>query len=139
MNYLLDTCVLSEFTRRKPEQKVVHWVDSIDEDKLFLSVITIGEIQHGIVRLPESHRKTDLLVWLNNELIKRFDQRIIPLGAPMMLLWGNLTAQMESTGQPMAVMDSLIIATALQNNLIVATRNVSDFRPCGVQVINPWE
>ena len=70
MNYLLDTCVLSEFTRRKPEQKVVHWVDSIDEDKLFLSVITIGEIQHGIVRLPESHRKTDLLVWMNNELIK---------------------------------------------------------------------
>jgi toxin FitB len=139
MNYLLDTCVLSEFTRRKPEQKVVHWVDSIDEDKLFLSVITIGEIQHGIVRLPESHRKTDLLVWLNNELIKRFDQRIIPLDTPMMLLWGNLTAQMESTGQPMAVMDSLIIATALQNHLIVATRNVSDFRPCGVQVINPWE
>ena len=139
MNYLLDTCVLSEFIRRKPEQKVVHWVDSIDEDKLFLSVITIGEIQHGIVRLPESHRKTDLLVWLNNELIKRFDQRIIPLDTPMMLLWGNLTAQMESTGQPMAVMDSLIIATALQNNLIVATRNVSDFRPCGVQVINPWE
>jgi predicted nucleic acid-binding protein len=139
MNYLLDTCVLSEFTRRKPEQKVVHWVDSIDEDKLFLSVITIGEIQHGIVRLPESHRKTDLLVWLNNELIKRFDQRIIPLDTPMMLLWGNLTAQMESTGQPMAVMDSLIIATALQNNLIVATRNVSDFRPCGVQVIDPWE
>ena len=139
MNYLLDTCVLSEFTRRKPEQKVVQWVDSIDEDKLFLSVITIGEIQHGIVRLPESHRKTGLLVWLNNELIKRFDQRIIPLDAPMMLLWGNLTAQMESTGQPMAVMDSLIIATALQNNLIVATRNVSDFRPCGVQVIDPWE
>ena len=139
MNYLLDTCVLSEFTRRKPEQKVVHWVDSIDEDKLFLSVITIGEIQHGIVRLPESHRKTGLLVWLNNELIKRFDQRIIPLDAPMMLLWGNLTAQMESTGQPMEVMESLIIATALQNNLIVATRNVSDFRPCGVQVINPWE
>ena len=139
MNYLLDTCVLSEFTRRKPEQKVIHWVDSIDEDKLFLSVITIGEIQHGIVRLPESHRKTDLLVWLNNELIKRFDQRIIPLDTPMMLLWGNLTAQMESTGQPMAVMDSLIIATALQNNLIVATRNVSDFRPCGVQVIDPWE
>jgi len=139
MNYLLDTCVLSEFTRRKPEQKVVHWVDSIDEDKLFLSVITIGEIQHGIVRLPESHRKTDLLVWLNNELIKRFDQRIIQLDTQMMLLWGNLTAQMESTGQPMAVMDSLIIATALQNNLIVATRNVSDFRPCGVQVIDPWE
>ena len=139
MNYLLDTCVLSEFIRRKPEQKVVHWVDSIDEDKLFLSVITIGEIQHCIVRLPESHRKNDLLVWLNNELIKRFDQRIIPVDTPTMLLWGNLIAKMESTGQPMAVMDSLIIATALQNNLIVATRNVSDFLPCGVQVINPWE
>jgi predicted nucleic acid-binding protein len=140
MNYLLDTCVLSEFTRRRPaEEKVVRWMESVDEEKFFISVITIGEIQHGIERLPESHRKTELSVWMNNGLVKRFEQRIIPLDMPAMFLWGSLTAHMECTRKPMAFMDSFIVATALQNNLIIATRNVTDFLPCGVQVINPWE
>lgn len=138
MNYLLDTCVLSEFTRRQPEKKVIDWLDRMDEDTLFISAITIGEIQHGIERLPESHRKTELLVWFNNELIRRFETRILPLDAAAMLLWGSLVARMEQDGKPMSVMDSLIVATALQNNLIIATRNSSDFLPCGVQVINPW-
>jgi toxin FitB len=139
MKYLLDTCVISEFTRRKPEKRVVGWVDSIEEEKLFLSVITIGEIQHEISRLPESHRRTTLLTWLEGELINRFDFRILPLDTSTLFLWGSLTAQMESKGQPIGVMDSLLVATALQNNLIIATRNVSDFLPCGVQVINPWD
>lgn len=138
MNYLLDTCVLSEFTRRRPEEKVIHWIDQIDEEKLFISVITIGEIQHGIERLPESQRKTELLSWLNVGFVKRFEQRILPLDLPTMFLWGALTARMEHTGQPMGVMDSLLIATALRNNLIIATRNVNDFLPCGIQVTNPW-
>lgn len=139
MNYLLDTCVLSEFTRRKPEEKVVRWVDGMEEEKQFLSAITIGEIQHGIERLPESHRKTELLVWVNTGLIERFGQRILPLDTQTMFLWGSLVARMENIGQPMAMMDALIAATALQNNLIIVTRNGSDFLPCGVQVINPWE
>jgi toxin FitB len=139
MNYLLDTCVLSEFTRRQPEEKVLGWIDQIDEEKLFISVITIGEVQHGIERLPASHRKTELLVWLNNALIDRFRARILPLDTPTMFLWGSLAARMDQAGRPMGLMDSLMIATALHNNLVIATRNTSDFLPCGVQVINPWE
>ena len=139
MNYLLDTCVLSEFTRRQPDKRVIHWLDSIEEEKLFISVITVGEIQRGIERLPDSHRKTELLVWMNNGLLNRFAERIIAIDAPTMFMWGSLTARLEAAGQPMGVMDSLIVASALQNNLIVATRNVTDFLPCGVQVINPWE
>jgi toxin FitB len=139
MNYLLDTCVISEFTRRKPDEKVTQWVDSVDEEKVFLSAITVGEIQRGIERLPESHRKTELLSWMNNSFIPRFGQRILSLETQTMFLWGSLTARMENAGQPVALMDSLIVATALQNNLIFVTRNVSDFLPCGVQVINPWE
>jgi predicted nucleic acid-binding protein len=139
MNYLLDTCVLSEFTRRQPDKRVIHWLDSIEEEKLFISVITVGEIQRGIERLPDSHRKTELLVWMNNELLNRFAERIIAIDALTMFMWGSLTARLEAAGQPMGVMDSLIVASALQNNLIVATRNVTDFLPCGVQVINPWE
>lgn len=139
MNYLLDTCILSEFTHRQPEKKVLTWLEQMDENQLFLSVVTIGEIQRGIERLPESHRKTDLLVWFSNDLIRRFAPRIVPLDTPTMLLWGSLVARMEQNGKPMSVMDSLIVATALQNNQTIATRNISDFIPCGVQVINPWE
>lgn len=139
MNYLLDTCVLSEFTRRKPEEKVIQWLDSIAEDKLFISVITVGEIQHGIERLPDSQRKTKLIVWMNDGLIDRFGPRILPVDTQTMFLWGSLTAKMVLSGQTLGVMDGLIMATALQNNLIVVTRNVTDFLPCGVQVLNPWE
>ena len=139
MNYLLDTCVLSEFTRRQPDQRVINWLDSIEEEKLFISVITVGEIQRGIERLPDSHRKTELLVWMNKGLLQRFAERMIAIDAPTMFMWGSLTARLEATGQPMGVMDSLIVASALQNNLIVATRKVTDFLPGGVQVINPWE
>jgi predicted nucleic acid-binding protein len=139
MNYLLDTCILSEFTHRQPDKKVIQWLDSIEEEQLYISVITVGEIQRGIELLTESHRKTELLVWMNNGLIKRFENRIISLDLPTMLQWGSLTARMESNGQPISLMDSLIIASALQHNFIIATRNISDFLPCGVQLINPWE
>ena len=76
---------------------------------------------------------------MNTGLLTRFAGRMVAFDAPTMFLWGSLVARLEATGQPMGVMDSLILASALQNNLIVATRNVSDFLPGGVQVINPWE
>jgi toxin FitB len=139
MNYLLDTCVISEFTRHHPNEKVVQWVASLEEEKLFLSAITVGEIQRGVERLPESHRKTQLRVWMNSDLVERFGARILPLDAQTLLIWGSLTARMEGSGQTPSIMDSLIVATALQNNLMIVTRNISDFLPCGVQVLNPWE
>jgi predicted nucleic acid-binding protein len=138
VNYLLDTCVLSEFTRRQPDEGVIGWLNAIADANLFISVITVGEIQHGIERLPDSHRKTELLAWMNNGLLKRFAGRMIVIDVATMVMWGCLYARLEATGQPMGVMDSLIAASALQNNLIVTTRNVADFLPCGVQVINPW-
>ncbi len=139
MNYLLDTCVLSEFTHRRPSEKVVNWIDQVEEERLFVSAITVGEIQRGVERLPESHRKTELLAWLNDAFLRRFSTRILPLDAGTMLLWGSLTARMEQSGRPVGVMDSLIVATALQHNLIIVTLRVTDFLPCGVQVTNPWE
>lgn len=139
MNYLLDTCVLSEFTRRQPDQRVIDWLNSVEEEKLFISVITIGEMQHGIERLPDSHRKNELLVWMNARLLTRFAGRTVTIDAPTMFLWGSLVARLESTGQSMGVMDSLLLASALQNHLIIATRNTTDFLPGGVQVINPWD
>ena len=102
-------------------------------------MITIGEIQRGIERLPDSHRKTELQLWMNNRLLTRFAERMVTIDAPTMFIWGSLVARLKAAGQTMGVMDSLILASALQNNLITATRNVVDFLTGGVQVINPWE
>jgi len=139
MNNLMDTCVLSEFTRRVPDAKIIEWVKSINEDMLFLSTITIGEIKNGVESLPDSHRKNDLLVWLNEGVIGRFGPRILPLDTQTMLVWGGLRARTNQLGTKMALFDSLIAATALQNNLMVATRNTPDFIASGVQLINPWK
>jgi predicted nucleic acid-binding protein len=118
---------------------VIDRLNSIEEEKLFISVITIGEIQRGIERLPDSHRKTELQIWMNNVLLTRFAERMITIDAPTMFLWGSLFTRLAASGQKIGVMDSLILTSALQNNLIVATRNVANFLPSGVQVINPWE
>lgn len=139
MNYLLDTCVLSEFTRHVPNSKLIQWLDSMDESSLFLSVITVGEIQRGITRLVESRRQKELIIWMDTVINQRFQHRILSITAQTMLTWGALTARLEKEGHPMPVMDSLIAATVIENNLSLITRNVADFSQCGIQIINPWE
>ncbi len=114
-------------------------MDAIDEDDLFISVVTIGEIQHGIEKMSSSTRRNDLEIWLNNDLITRFNQRIIALDIPIMVVWGALIAQTESQGKRISVMDGLIAATAMKNNLVLATRNTTDFEACGTRIINPWD
>jgi len=138
MDYLLDTCVLSEFTRRLPDNQVINWIGAVEEERLHLCVITLGEIQRGIERLPESTRKSELLTWLNEKLLKRFEGRLVSIEATTMLLWGALTARLDSIGQPMSVMDSLIAACALHHGMTLVTRNITDFSPSGVKLINPW-
>ena len=140
MNFLLDTCVISEYTRREPNIKIIHWVDELDEMALFLSAITIGEINKGIERLPaESSRKQALALWLNNDLIRRFSDRIYPITTEVMLYWGSLFARLEASGQLISTMDSLIAATALVNHVVLVTRNEDHFRSTGVEIINPWK
>lgn len=140
MNYLLDTCVISEYTRRDPNLKVTHWVDELDESDLFLSTITIGEIKKGIELLPaDSKRKQALTLWLNNELLERFSGRIYPVTVEVMLHWGSLYARLETFGQTVSTMDSLIAATALSHHAVLVTRNEDHFRPAGVEMINPWK
>jgi toxin FitB len=139
MNYLLDTCVISEYTRREPNLKVIHWVDELDESGLFLSVITIGEIKRGIELLPTgSRRKQGLSQWLNDGLLERFAGRIYPLTVEVLLRWGVLYAGLEASGQAVSTLDSLIAATALFHHAILVTRNEDHFRPTGVEIVNPW-
>ena len=139
MTFLLDTCVISELVAKQPNLHVVQWVDSIDEDKLFLSAITIGEIKRGIEKLADSSRKSALAEWLGGDLLIRFTDRILPIDIPVMLVWGQLTAGLEKQGRRMPAIDSLIAATCLQARLDLVTRNESDFAHCGIAVVNPWE
>jgi predicted nucleic acid-binding protein len=139
MRFLLDTCVISELAARQPDPDVVRWVDSIDEERLYLSVITIGEIKKGIERLPDSKRKSTLAEWLEGDLLLRFEDRILPIDTRVVLVWGELTADLEKQGRRMPAIDSLIAATALQGRLSLATHNVDDFANSGVAVFNPWE
>ncbi len=138
MSYLLDACVLSEFTRRQPERKVVEWVSNADELALYISVISIGEIQKGITRLPGSPRKDELAKWLRSELMPRFGDRLLVLDAGILLDWGDLLARIEAAGRKMPAINSLIAATALHHDLILVTRNQADFEPSQVKIVNPW-
>ena len=138
MSYLLDTCAITEFTRRQPEPKVIQWLASADELSLYLSAISVGEIQRWIARLPDSARKDALARWLEMELVQRFSERLLPLDANTLFVWGNLTARLERNGQSMPAVDALIAATALQYDLTLVTRNQSDFEHSGVENFNPW-
>lgn len=138
MNFLLDTCVISELVASQPNPAVVRWVDSADEDRLYLSVITIGEIKRGIVKLANSKRKSALQEWLEGNLLIRFRDKILPIDTAVMLVWGQLAADLEKQGKPMPAIDSLIAATCLLRRLDLVTRNEIDFAHSGVKVINPW-
>ena len=139
MRFLLDTCVISELVARQPDPGVVRWVDSIDETGLFLSSITIGEIKRGIEKLDATNRQRALSEWLEDELLVRFKDRVLPIDTAVMLAWGKLVADLEKRGRPMPAIDSLLAATALQGGLTLVTRNESDFVHCGVVVVNPWK
>jgi toxin FitB len=139
MKYLLDTCVISELVSKQPNPDVVAWVDSLDADNMYLSVITIAEIRKGIAKLPDSKRKTSLESWLTEELIIRFSGRILSIDIDIMLTWGRMIGALELEGKKISAMDSFISAIALYGNLCIATRNENDFRHTGATLINPWK
>jgi len=138
LNYLLDTCVISELVRPTPDENVLNWLSQTPNERLFLSVITIGEIRKGISKLPDSKKKNRLANWLNT-LLEDYGSRIYPINLTVAENWGNIQAHAESKGTPLASIDSLIAAVALTYNLIIVTRNESDFIESNVTILNPWK
>ena len=137
--YLLDTCVLSEYIRKQPEQKVIQWLDLQLEANLFVSVLTIGEIKKGIVKIEQSQaeKSRKLNLWLQT-VIERFDNRILSLNKEILFQWGIICGNSEQKGRKLAVIDSLIAATAIFNRLTLVTRNESDFANLNITIYNPW-
>lgn len=138
MNYLLDTCVLSEATKRTPNPGVIDWLDQRDEESLFLSVLTLGELESGVSRLPASRKRERLRQWVDSDLRSRFEGRIVNVDAGVALRWGQLTAASAMRGRALPVIDGLLAATALVHDLTIVTRNAADLAVEGVQVFDPW-
>lgn len=139
MKYLLDTCILSELVKKKPDQRVIKWISGIEESKLFVSALTIGEIHKGIEKMPKSERRKMLLQWVDEDLQERFRRRIIPFDLQTAAVWGKMQARAEMSGKTMPIIDGMIAATAITHNLAVATRNISDMEAGKAMLINPWD
>ncbi len=139
MSYLLDTSVISELVRKSPHLPVLKWIGEQDEASLYLSVVTIGELEKGVARLPASARKARLQSWVRRDLVERFGERLLAVDLQAATRWGTYSGESEKRGQPLPVIDSLIAATASVHGLVVVTRNVEDFERCGVACVNPWD
>lgn len=139
MAYLLDTCTISEMVAAEPNANVLSWFQTQNEKTLFLSVITIGEIERGIYQLPASKKRTLLETWLFDELVPNFQGRILDINRKLITTWAKMTADLKTKGIIRPSFDSLIEAAALHHQLILVTRNVKNFQNSQVTILNPWE
>ena len=137
MNYLLDTCVISELVKPSPDANVVDWLSNTPTERLYLSVITIGEVRKGLTKLPDSKRKDLLTNWLNT-LLEDYQNRIYSINLTVAENWGVIQGKAEKKGNPMSSLDSLIAAIAYTHNLVLVTRNVRDFEASNLPIKNPW-
>jgi len=138
MKTLIDTDVLSEARKPDGNAMVKQRLASAQPDDLFISVISIGEITHGIARLPAGAKRRELEAWLS-VTERHFADRILPIDRDIAQLWGEITAKASIAGRTLHAADGLIAATALIHGLRIMTRNVKDYDPTGVLVSNPWE
>ena len=136
--FLLDTNVISELVRPRPDPRVVRWMDTTDEELFFLSVLTLGEIRKGITVLTDPARKVRLEAWLSGNLLPRFEGRILPIDQAIAERWGQITGSLAAQGSPLPVIDGLLAATALDHNLTLVTRNTRDVALTRVAVFDPW-
>ena len=136
--FLLDTNIISELIKPRPEPKVTSWVESINETLFFLSVLSFGEIRKGIACLADAARRVSLEAWLDSDLAVRFATRILPINRGVADRWGQLAAEANARNTRLPVIDGLLAATALHHNLTLVTRNTKDVAGTGVACFNPW-
>lgn len=138
MRYLLDTNAVSEWAKPAVDPGLSAWLADADEDRLFLSVITLAELRRGVARLDDGARRRRLDNWLRHDVPDRFAGRILPIDEAVADSWGEVTARREASGHGITAMDALIAATAIVHGLTLVTRNVRDFAPPVTAIVNPW-
>jgi predicted nucleic acid-binding protein len=137
MSFLLDTNAVSEWVKPRPNPGLIGWMESTDEDRVFISVITLAELRYGVERMAAGSRRSRLEQWLRDELPLRFEGRILPVDVDVAEAWGTTLSRSEAAGRPIGAMDAFLAATAEIRRLTLVTRNVSDF-PLLKTVLNPW-
>jgi predicted nucleic acid-binding protein len=138
VSFLLDTNVVSEWVKPHPDRNVVAWLAAVDEDRVFISVVTLAELRYGIERMTPGSRRKRLAEWLRDDLPLRFEGRVLSIDPPVADAWGKVVARSEAAGRPIGAMDAFIAATARAHVLTLVTRNVSDFEASIKAIINPW-
>ena len=138
MKYLLDTCVISEIIRPQPDENVISWIQSKNENSLYLSVLTFGEIEKGIEKAVDLVKKRKLQLWVEQDLRQRFENRIISIDLEVSSRWGAIQGEAELVGRSMPTIDGLIAVSGLVHNCIVVTRNTADMEQSSVELLNPW-
>jgi hypothetical protein len=138
LSFLLDTNVVSEFAKPTPDPNVISWLEEIDEDRAFISVISLAEIRRGIELLPTGRRRQRLTQWLTEELPARFEERVLTIDRLVAESWGVIMAQGQKAGTTIGSMDAFVAATAEAYSLTLVTRNTRDFAAAGVSLLNPW-
>ena len=137
MNFLLDTNAVSEWVKPRPNVGLIRWMESADEDRIFLSVISLAELRYGVARMAAGPRRGRLEEWLREQLPLRFEGRILSVDHNVAEAWGRTVSRSEALGRPMGVMDAFLSATAEIHRLTLVTHNVSDF-PTLKAIVNPW-
>ena len=138
MNFLLDTNVVSEWMKPRPNMHVVEWLAAADEDSIYLSVITFAEIRHGVEQLHASRRREALMSWLEDELPARFESRVLLVDLAVAASWSAIMARSNQQGFNLNGMDAFFAATARAHGLTLVTRNVRDFEKLGLPLLDPW-
>jgi toxin FitB len=136
--FLLDTNIISELGKTKPNPRVTKWIDSTDESLLYLSVLTLGEIRKGITSLPDVSRRVALEAWLDHDLMLRFSGRLLSIDHPVADRWGRIARSVAARKSPLPVIDGLLAATALHHDLTLVTRDTTHVVISGVSAFNPW-
>ena len=138
MKFLLDTNILSEATKPRPEIRVLEWLDGLGEDRAFISIVSMAEIRRGVALMDSGRKRDALAEWLARDLPQRFERRVIPVDEPVALAWGDLMGLAKRNGRGLSSMDGLIAATAIAHDLTLATRNTRDFEGFGIRLLDPW-
>jgi predicted nucleic acid-binding protein len=138
VSFLLDTNIISEGAKPRPDPGVMEWLASMDEEQLHLSVVSLAELRHGIERMDKGGRKDALDLWLTEQLAPRFEDRLLPIDSVTADHWGRIVARSQAVGRPIGAMDAFLAAHAQQHELTLVTRNISDFEATGIRLFNPW-
>jgi predicted nucleic acid-binding protein len=137
MSFLVDTNAVSEWVKPRPNPGLIGWMESADEDRIFISVVSLAELYYGVERMAAGRRRSRLEQWLQHELPLRFEGRILPVDTKVAEAWGKTVSRSEAAGRPIGAMDAFLAATAETHQLTLVTRNVADF-PLLKAVLDPW-